>query len=129
MNAVEIEEAVSALMAAPFNRAEFPYQFLAAFDVPLACLYAELASHFGFFLPLAGISTVAEIKDNPIDIKAAGRLNKLYVELLRRTTRTGQRMPSGRRSTSSWRGSSSASSRRTPASSSAKACSRRVSGK
>lgn len=31
MNAVEIEEAVSALMAAPFNRAEFPYQFLAAF--------------------------------------------------------------------------------------------------
>lgn len=44
--------------------------------------YAKFADHFGFFLPLAGISTVKEIKDNPIDIKATGRLNKLYVELL-----------------------------------------------
>ena len=50
---------------------------------PLACPYTELANHFGFFLPLAGISTVAEIKNNPIDIKATGRLNKLYVELLK----------------------------------------------
>jgi hypothetical protein len=159
MNAVEIVDAVSALMAEPFNREEFPYQFLAAFgfkettlkklktgasntsDVPgavllrtnihlattepgktaemlaalkaspkmakarvkfvlatdgevveaeelatsepLACSYADLADHSGFFFPLAGISTVAEIKDNPIDIKATGRLNKLYVELLR----------------------------------------------
>lgn len=159
MNAVEIEEAVAALMAEPFDRQEFPYQFLAAFgfkettlkklkagatsasdvpgavllrnnihlavadigktaemlaalkvsprmaksrckfvfatdgriveaeelstDEPLACRYDGLASHFGFFLPLAGISTVAEIKDNPIDIKATGRLNKLYVELLK----------------------------------------------
>lgn len=31
MNAVEIEEAVSALAAAPFNAAEFPFQFLRAF--------------------------------------------------------------------------------------------------
>ena len=50
---------------------------------PLACAYADLAQHFGFFLPLAGISTVAEIKNNPIDVKATGRLNKLYVELLK----------------------------------------------
>ena len=42
-----------------------------------------LPDHFGFFLPLAGISTVKEIKDNPIDVRATGRLNKLYVELLR----------------------------------------------
>jgi hypothetical protein len=49
----------------------------------LACPFGELAKHFGFFLPLAGISTIAEIKDNPIDIKATGRLNKLYVELLK----------------------------------------------
>jgi hypothetical protein len=27
--------------------------------------FADLAEHFGFFLPLAGISTVREIKDNP----------------------------------------------------------------
>ncbi|HEX8237660.1 MAG TPA: DNA methyltransferase [Abditibacteriaceae bacterium] len=50
---------------------------------PLATAYADLPGHFGFFLPLAGISTVAEIKDNPIDIRATGRLNKLYVELLK----------------------------------------------
>jgi hypothetical protein len=31
MNAVEIEEAVSALANAPFNEAKFPFQFLAAF--------------------------------------------------------------------------------------------------
>ena len=43
----------------------------------------ELGRHFGFFLPLAGISAVKAIKDNPIDVKAVGRLNKLYIELLR----------------------------------------------
>ncbi len=159
MNAVEIEEALSTLAAEPFDRAEFPYAFLAAFgnkettlkrlrsgqsnasDIPegvlqrsnihiatcdeglvgdtlkalrespktasakakyvlatdgvtleaedlaggehIAAPYAEFANHFGFFLPLAGISTVSEIKNNPIDVKATGRLNKLYVELLR----------------------------------------------
>jgi hypothetical protein len=31
MNAVEIEEAVSALAAAPFDRDEFPFAFLEAF--------------------------------------------------------------------------------------------------
>lgn len=159
MNAVEIEVAVSELAAAPYARAEFPYQFLTAFgfkdatvsklrstaantsDIdngvllrtnihiatadageagnvlaalktspktvkgkvkfilatdgemieaeelstgdPLSCRYEDLPDHFGFFLPLAGISTVAEIKDNPIDIRATARLNKLYLELLK----------------------------------------------
>ena len=159
MNAVEIEEALSNLAGEPFDRAEFPYAFLAAFgnkettlkrlrsgqsnasdihegvlqrsnihiatcdegqvgetlkalrESPrttsakakyvlatdgvtleaedldggehIASSYAEFANHFGFFLPLAGISTVTEIKNNPIDVKATGRLNKLYVELLR----------------------------------------------
>ena len=49
----------------------------------LACDYPAFADHLGFFLPLAGISTVKQIKDNPVDIKATGRLNKLYVELLK----------------------------------------------
>jgi len=49
----------------------------------LATEYPRFADHFGFFLPLAGISTIKEIKDNPIDVRATGRLNKLYVELLR----------------------------------------------
>lgn len=49
----------------------------------IACVYPNFPDHFGFFLPLAGISTIKEIKDNPIDVRATGRLNKLYVELLR----------------------------------------------
>ncbi len=49
----------------------------------IACAYPDFPNHFGFFLPLAGISTVKEIKDNPVDVRATGRLNKLYVELLR----------------------------------------------
>jgi hypothetical protein len=49
----------------------------------IAGTYPTFPNHFGFFLPLAGISTIQEIKDNPIDIRATGRLNKLYVELQR----------------------------------------------
>ena len=166
MNAVEIESAISELALQPFDAAEFPFAFLAAFgnkdttlkrlragnnntsDIPggvllrnhihiavcaadggdsvgdiltalraspatakakakfilatdgqtlqaqemvsaglaggetIACDYADLPDHFGFLLPLAGISTIQEIKDNPIDVRATGRLNKLYVELL-----------------------------------------------
>jgi hypothetical protein len=159
MNPVEIEEAVSALAQAPFDRAEFPFQFLAAFgnkettlsrlragntnqsDIPgavlqrghihlmacapggvdealrslrdspktaaqkakfilatdgetfqaedlagggtIACAYTEFPDHFGFFLPLAGITTVEQIRESSFDIKATGRLNRLYIELLR----------------------------------------------
>lgn len=163
MNAVEIEAALSELALAPFDAAEFPYAFLAAFghkdtalkrlrtgnnntsDLPagvllrnhihlavcdagqvgptlaalraspattkgkvkfilatdgqtleaeelvssaaggetIASAFAAFPNHFGFFLPLAGISTIQEIKDNPVDVRATGRLNKLYVELLR----------------------------------------------
>jgi hypothetical protein len=160
MNAVEIEEAVSELATQPFNAAEFPYQFLAAFgnkdttikrlrsgntnpsdipngvlqrnhihlatcdigkvdetlnalraspktvsskakfilatdgetlkaedvtsdDPPIACEYEKFPDHFGFFLPLAGITTVKQIRESSFDIKATGRLNRLYVELLK----------------------------------------------
>jgi len=47
------------------------------------CDYQDFPNHFGFFLPLAGITTVKAIKNNPIDIQATGRLNRLYVELLK----------------------------------------------
>lgn len=161
MNAVEIEEAVSELASKPFDRADFAYQFLAAFgnkettikrlravggsnvsdvpggvlqrnnihlatcpagevdatlkalrdspktlsakarfilatdgetlqaedvtsdDPPIACEYAKFPDHFGFFLPLAGITTVKQIRESSFDIRATGRLNKLYVELLK----------------------------------------------
>jgi hypothetical protein len=68
----------------------------------IACACSDFARHFGFFLPLAGISTVRQITNNPIDIKATGRLNKLYVELLKdnEDLGTGAAMSSA----SSWRG-------------------------
>ena len=159
MNAVEIEQAVSDLVEAPFDAAAFPFAFLEAFgnkettlkklrtgstnqsdaggllqrnnihlkvaapgqvaetlaelraspattrqkvkfilatdgqelqaeqlvgDVPpLACPYVDLPNHFAFFLPLAGITTVRAIAENAFDIRATGRLNRLYVELLK----------------------------------------------
>jgi hypothetical protein len=49
----------------------------------LACNYPDFANHFGFFLPLAGISTVRQIRENAFDIKATSRLNRLYVELIK----------------------------------------------
>ncbi|MBF2098370.1 MAG: class I SAM-dependent DNA methyltransferase [Gloeomargaritaceae cyanobacterium C42_A2020_066] len=49
----------------------------------VACAYPKFADHFGFFLPLAGITTVKQIRENAFDIKATGRLNRLYVELLK----------------------------------------------
>lgn len=162
MNPVEIEEAVSQLAEEPFDREEFPFQFLTAFgnkkttvdrlrkgatnqsdvengvlqrsnihiatcaagdvaetltalrespktasqkakfilatdgdefqaeDVQsgetVVCDYPDFADHFGFFLPLAGITTTPELAENPFDIKATGRLNKLYVQLRRDNT-------------------------------------------
>jgi hypothetical protein len=159
MNPVEIEDAVSQLALEPFDAAEFPFRFLAAFgnsettlkrlrtgasnasDVPggvlqrnnihiatcapgqveatlkalrdspktasakakfilatdgdlfraeelasgdgVACEFAGFPDHFGLFLPLAGISTVREIRENTFDIKATGRLNRLYLQLLK----------------------------------------------
>jgi len=159
MNAVEIEEAISALAEAPFDLEEFPYAFLEAFGnkattikrlrsgasnksdiggvlqtsnihiktcapgqmsqtltelrespatkrgkakfilatdgqtleaedlvsdiAPIVCEYPDFPEHFGFFLPLAGISTVMQIRESAFDIKATGRLNRLYVELLK----------------------------------------------
>ena len=158
MNAIEIEEAVTALSEAPFESAEFPYAFLLAFgnkettlkrlrsgtsnksdgggvlqtnnlhiavaqtggvtqclkslkDSPatakgkvrfivttdgadfeaedldtgetIACAFQDFPDHFGFFLPLAGISTVKQIRESSFDIRATSRLNRLYIELLK----------------------------------------------
>lgn len=49
----------------------------------LACGYPQFPDHFGFFLPLAGITTVKQIRESSFDIRATGRLNKLYIELLK----------------------------------------------
>jgi hypothetical protein len=49
----------------------------------VACAFKEFPDHFGFFLPLAGITTVRQISENAFDIRATSRLNRLYVELLK----------------------------------------------
>src|SRR5487761_401845 len=49
----------------------------------VACAYTNFPDHFGFFLPLAGITTVRQISENSFDIRATSRLNRLYVELLK----------------------------------------------
>ncbi len=48
----------------------------------VACDYADFHEHLGFFLPLAGISTVQQIRESAFDIKATRQLNNLYIELL-----------------------------------------------
>ena len=47
----------------------------------VACDYKDFPNHFGFFLALAGITTVKPLRENAFDIRATGRLNRLYLEL------------------------------------------------
>ena len=49
----------------------------------VSCDYPDFPEHFGFFLPLAGITTVKQIRESAVDVKATGRLNRLYVTLLK----------------------------------------------
>jgi hypothetical protein len=49
----------------------------------VACAYPDFPDHFGFFLPLAGITTVKQLRESSFDIRATSRLNRLYVELLK----------------------------------------------
>lgn len=49
----------------------------------VACAFTDFPNHFGLFLPLAGITTVKQIRESTFDIRATSRLNKLYVELLK----------------------------------------------
>jgi hypothetical protein len=50
---------------------------------PVACADADFPNHFGFFLPLAGITTVKQVRESSFDIRATSPLNRLYVELLK----------------------------------------------
>jgi len=45
---------------------------------------AEFGNHFSFFLPAAGKNRYRAADENPVDIKAAGKLAKLYDSLLRK---------------------------------------------
>ncbi|MDH0423373.1 class I SAM-dependent DNA methyltransferase [Delftia tsuruhatensis] len=55
----------------------------------VACAFKDFPDHFGFFLPLAGISTVRQISENAFDIRATSRLNRLYLELLKDNPKWG----------------------------------------
>jgi hypothetical protein len=73
----------------------FEAEDLTTDDAPVSCDYADFPNHFGFFLPLAGITTVKQVRESSFDIRATSRLNRLYVELLRDTPDwgTAQRRP------------------------------------
>ena len=87
------DDTLAALRASPVN-AKFKVKFILATDgeelvaedcntgYPLHCKFTEIADNFGFFLPLAGIIITREIKNNPVDIRATSRLNRLYTELI-----------------------------------------------
>ncbi|WLP05071.1 class I SAM-dependent DNA methyltransferase [Pseudomonas putida] len=90
----KVTETLAALKASPATvRAKAKYvlatdgEMLEAEELAsgetVACAYPEFPDHFGFFLPLAGISTVKQIRENSFDIRATSRLNRLYVELLK----------------------------------------------
>jgi len=48
----------------------------------VACAYPDFPDKFAFFLALAGISTVKQLRDSSFDIRATSRLNRLYRTLL-----------------------------------------------
>lgn len=61
---------------------QFQAEDLASGEI-VSCAYVDFPDHFGVFLPLAGITTVKQIRESTFDIRATSRLNKLYVELLK----------------------------------------------
>lgn len=93
-DAGKVTQALAALKASPVTakaKAKFVLAtdgfYLEAEDLTsgetVACAFKDFPDHFGFFLPLAGISTVRQISENAFDIRATSRLNRLYVELLK----------------------------------------------
>lgn len=47
------------------------------------CRFAELGDNFGFFLPAAGKERYRAVEENPVDVKATGKLARLYDALIR----------------------------------------------
>lgn len=61
----------------------FEAEDLESDEPPIVCEFKDFPDYFGFFLPLAGITTVKQVRDSSFDIRATSRLNRLYVELLK----------------------------------------------
>lgn len=51
-------------------------------DDAIFCAFDEVGDRFGFFLPLAGYSRYKAAEENPIDVKAANKLSRLYDALI-----------------------------------------------
>jgi hypothetical protein len=49
----------------------------------LHCKFTELGDNFGFFLPAAGKERYKAVEENPVDIKATGKLARLYDALIK----------------------------------------------
>ncbi|MGI1662376.1 class I SAM-dependent DNA methyltransferase [Palleronia sp. KMU-117] len=49
----------------------------------LHCRFDEIGDHFGFFLPAAGKERYRAVEENPIDVKATGKLARLYDALIK----------------------------------------------
>ncbi|WP_045390122.1 DNA methyltransferase [Falsirhodobacter sp. alg1] len=49
----------------------------------LHCRFDEIGDNFGFFLPAAGKERYRAVEENPIDVKATGRLARLYDALIK----------------------------------------------
>lgn len=49
--------------------ATFEAEDLTTDDAPISCTYADFPNHFGFFLPLAGITTVKQVRESSFDIQ------------------------------------------------------------
>ncbi|WP_294138253.1 DNA methyltransferase [Sphingomonas sp.] len=60
---------------------EFAARDLKADDA-IFCAFDEFDDRFGFFLPLAGYSRYKAAEENPIDVKAANKLSRLYDALI-----------------------------------------------
>ena len=50
----------------------------------LRCAFPDLHRHFGFFLPAAGMTRFKAAEENEVDVKATGKLAKLYDALLKK---------------------------------------------
>ncbi|MEY8832107.1 class I SAM-dependent DNA methyltransferase [Phaeobacter italicus] len=63
-------------------------QHLASGDT-LRCAFKDLHHHFGFFLPAAGMTRFKAAEENEVDIKATGKLAKLYDALIKKNPEWG----------------------------------------
>jgi len=50
---------------------------------PLHCRFDEMGDNFGFFLPAAGKERYRAVEENPVDVKATGKLARLYDALIK----------------------------------------------